>query len=127
MFKTKLPKELKTVKVPLQPKVEVPITDLVEVVEFVSAIATTIGVTTLSGGNLIVLVYNFIKIIPKAYRAIDVFSNIPTVVTHMTPKQQRDLIKAVKDELEFSEDVEEIIGTALNIAFSLKGLTSLFK
>ena len=126
MFK-KIPKELATVTVPIKPGVEVPITDLLEMVEFVAVIANVVGGFILTGGNIIGGIISFVPVVPKAIKAISGFSRIPDEIKFMTSKQKDRLISALKDKLTFSDRVEEIIGVSLDIAFGIKRLISVFK
>lgn len=128
MMKIKVSKELKPVAIVIKPGFELPITELLEVIEFVTALANAISAFLVpTPKNLFTGIIAFVPVVPKAIKAVIGIHKIPAEFSSLTPKQKEKLLITIKEQLLLTDVVEEIIVIALDVIMKIKGLINLIK
>ena len=123
---TPIPKTLVKVIMPDKSVVELEVTNLIEVVEFIAALIVLIK--KVSGGSWFAAALQLPSFAPKAVKAFDGLNLIPTELQFVTEKQKSKIITAIKAEIDMSGKTEEIISLSLDIALKIKALVDiLFK
>ena len=70
---------------------------------------------------------NAIPLVTGLVNAVDGISNVPAELEDLDEKEKDKIVNAIKDKLNFSEDVEGVISIAFNIAYGIKKLIGVFK
>ena len=108
------PKTLVKVTLPDKTVVELEVTNLIEVVEFIAGLIVLIK--KLSGGGWWKAALQLPSFAPKAVKAFDGLNLIPAELQFITEKQKSKIIAAIKSEIDMSGKTEEIISLSLDIA-----------
>ena len=120
------PKTLVKVTLPDKTVVELEVTNLIEVVEFIAGLIVLIK--KLSDGGWWSAALQLPSFAPKAVKAFDGLDLIPAELQFITEKQKSKIIAAIKSEIDMSGKTEEIISLSLDIALKIKALVDiLFK
>lgn len=102
-----------------------------ETTEMVLALANFANAVSLSladdGKITLADLPRLILIAPKFITAVSGVGEIPKELTDLDPVEKEALIETVKQELEFTENVEAIVEQALIVAFAILQLIKLFE
>lgn len=106
------------------------IKDTLKSVKLIAAIANAVFVVAAGGWmklGIFSIIFSIIPIVPKLFSAISGIGNVVNELNDLSPNEKEELIEAVKNELMFSEDVEGVVGIALDIIYKIKLLAGVFK
>jgi hypothetical protein len=102
--------------------------ETMEAIEFIAGVANMIyNFVTQPGIGWFKIVWNVIPLVKKAIPAIKGLSLIPQELDDLTIQEKSEVLEAVAEHLEFSNDVEAIVNIALDIIYRVKMLAGVFK
>jgi len=113
-----------------KPKMGQGVTETLEAVQFIAAVANMIFSFVAKGWTglgWISIAWNVVPLVTKAIPAIRGLSLIPQELDDLTNEEKEEVLTAIKEHLLFSDDVEAIVDTALDIIYRVKILAGVFK
>ena len=119
---------MQPVAVIAKPKVGQGVQETLEAVEFIAGVANMIyGFIAKPGIGWIKIVWNVIPLVKKAIPAIKGLSLIPQELDDLTIQEKSEVLSAISEHLEFSNDVEAVVNIALYIIYRVNLLAGVFK
>ena len=125
--KQKTDPKLKTVVIPYKPQVQLSVKETVELVEFVVALANAIAKYSKSGKSIAMAIWYFGPVALKLPGAIIGLNKIPAEIKVLTSSQKNSIVAQIYKELAFDNNVKDIVGQSLDIAFKIKTLIDIFR
>ena len=120
------PKELNEVKEAPKPAIPAGIEETKDVVIFLASLANAIKKSLDDGEVTWTDAMNFVGLVTKVFPAITGIGQVPIELDDLEDDEKEILIALVKDELDFSDNVEEIIEECFLIADDIRNLIEKF-
>ena len=119
--------QMETVKVPETPNIY-GIQETKDVVSFLTATANAVQDSLQDDGKITIKDYpKFFGVGMKLFPALTGIGQVPHELEDLKEEEKAEIVELVKNELNVSANVEEIVAQAIEIAFQIKKLADLIK
>lgn len=104
--------------------------ETIEAIKLIAAITNilfSIGIKGWTGIGWVTIVWNVWPVIKTIIPGLSGIGSVVDEIEDLDPMEKQELIDAIKEELAFTDNVEDVIAVALDIIYKLKNLAGVFK